>query len=355
MSTLRPMTPADVPAAAALLDRMLGSGAGPPRPAPDGFLRRSLVDDPWADPELPSLVAAEDGRIVGMVTVGARRMRLAERDVRVAVLANLAVLPGTTGPVGVRLMQQALRGPQDASISDTASDVARRMWIRLGGTTLPVSAIHWIRVLAPWQTAADELSRRLRRPGRRAAFARLDRITPGRRLFAAPPAAPAELEPLTPESLLEALDAVASRIALRPAYDAAYLRWLFGELDAVAARGQLVSRLVRRRDGRPAGWFVYHLRRGARSEVLSVAGAAEPDVELVLDQLFRHAAGHGAAALRGRLEPRLVEPLRRRRCVFWYGWPALLQTADDELARAALSGDALLTRMEGEWTGTTLA
>lgn len=363
MIELRTLEPADLERVAAVFDAMFGSGRGRPRPGIVDFFSRTLFENPWADPELPSFVAEDDGgRIVGFITVGPRRMLLGRRPVRIAVCGNLAVLPECRKQMlGVRLQQRVLQGPQDATISDTASEIVRRVWLRLGGSTLPVSSLHWVRVFAPWGAALELVGRRVTRPGARrlatAAAAGLDRATPAAVLSRLEPPKPesGEVEPLDARSLLGALPHVTGRMALRPEYDEAYLRFLFDELARVPpARGRLVAGLVWRTGSRVAGWYAYHLRPGSRGEVLAVVAANDADTGLVLDHLIEHAHRHGTVALRGRLEPRLVEPIARRRCVTWYGWPALLHTADDELARAVLSGDALLTRLEGEWSGEQL-
>jgi GNAT superfamily N-acetyltransferase len=326
------------------------------------FFARMLFEDPWADPDLPSLVATEDGRIVGAITIGARRMRLGSRPVRLAVCGNLAVTPDARRrAVGVRLLQRALRGPQDATISDTASDAVRRMWIRLGGTTVPVSGVHWVRPFAPGRLAAELAGARVRRPRGRRALARLGgtldlagSALAGRSL-APPPAPPAVVEPLDARSLLAALPSVARGLSLQPAYDDAYLRWLFDQLERMPARGRLVAHLVHHPGPRrPAGWYAYRLCPGRRSDVLAVAAPTEAELGLVLDHLISHAHRHGAAGLRGRFEPSLVGPLVRRGCLPWYGWPSLLHTADAEIGCAVLAGDALLTRLEGEWSGEHL-
>ncbi|MDQ3850183.1 MAG: GNAT family N-acetyltransferase, partial [Actinomycetota bacterium] len=165
MTAIRPIERADLERAAAVFDLMLGSGHGRPERGLVEFFAGALFEDPWADPEMPSLVAEDDhGKIVGVMTISSRRMRLGQRPVRIAVCGNLAVTPeGQRRAIGVRLLQRALEGPQDAAISDTASEVVRRMWIRLGGSTVPLSAIHWVRVFAPWRTGFEVGGVRLRR------------------------------------------------------------------------------------------------------------------------------------------------------------------------------------------------
>jgi hypothetical protein len=52
----------------------------------------------------------------------------------------------------------------------------------------------------------------------------------------------------------------------------------------------------------------------------------------------------------GRVEPRLVGPLSERRTLLRFGdGRMLVQARRDELVDAILRGDALLTRLDGEW------
>jgi hypothetical protein len=151
--------------------------------------------------------------------------------------------------------------------------------------------------------------------------------------------------------LVQLLPEILGDVRLRPAYDGGFLDWLFRCMTGVQSRGELVAQLVRGRGGNPLGWYVYHLRRGGISDVLQIA--AEPrDAGVVVDALFRHARAGGAALLRGRLEPRVLEPLARRRCVFRYNGRALIHARDREVIGAIEAGHALLTRMDGDyWMG----
>jgi hypothetical protein len=91
------------------------------------------------------------------------------------------------------------------------------------------------------------------------------------------------------------------------------------------------------------------LRPGELSHVLQIAADAR-HVEQVLDDLLGHAQSHGSAALVGRLEPRLMEPVRRRRCILRMGEErSLFHSRNPELLQKVRSGDTLLSRFDGEW------
>jgi hypothetical protein len=163
----------------------------------------------------------------------------------------------------------------------------------------------------------------------------------------APPQVDTVAVTLTPELLLEHLDAVTEGPGPYLAYDGPWLRWLFNRLGDAPERGLPVRHLVRDANGRALGWYVYYLRPGGRSEVMQVK-ARRRDMGAVLDHLLRHAWEHGSAMLRGRLEPGLTALVARRRCMFWYRGGALAQSSDPELAEA-LVRHGTMTRLDNEW------
>jgi hypothetical protein len=75
----------------------------------------------------------------------------------------------------------------------------------------------------------------------------------------------------------------------------------------------------------------------------------------VLDHLFADAWDSGAAAVEGRLEPALYEPLSsRRRSWLWlhYGSRSLFHSRDPDVLAAISLGRSALSRLDGEyWMG----
>jgi hypothetical protein len=163
-----------------------------------------------------------------------------------------------------------------------------------------------------------------------------------------PPPSEAVGAAATARDLVENLEAVAEGLRLRPAYDEEFLEWLFGQLRLVEARGELRTRIVKR-DGRVLGWYVYYLLPGGISQVQQITGN-ERDVGDVLDDLFLDANAGGSAALQGRVEAHILEPLSSRRSLLHQsGYLSLIHARDPELLYSVQSGRALLTRLEGEW------
>jgi len=70
----------------------------------------------------------------------------------------------------------------------------------------------------------------------------------------------------------------------------------------------------------------------------------------VFDALLWDAWSTGATMVAGRLEPSMVREMSARHCYFRQAdyW-TLAHTKDSEILDAILSGNALLSRLEGEW------
>jgi hypothetical protein len=222
------------------------------------------------------------------------------------------------------------------------------MWERLGGVTDSGRSIGWAYTLGPAGLAASAVARRASRRDRAPGgglLARVDGIAARRRI---PRPAAGATEPLTDAALLELLDRLARPRPLRPAFDAGFLAWLGREMELVNVGAQVVRRLVRDDDGRPLGAYVTYLTPGWLAEVVAVVATGD-HAGTVLDHLFAEAAAAGAVEVRGRFEPQLLPHLRERRCRLTHTDWTMVQSKDSELVATALSGRALLTRLDGEW------
>lgn len=354
MTPIRPLQRDDLPAVARLYELVIRSGTEQPPAGLAGYFERTVLDQPFADPELPSLVY-EDPQlgVVGFIASYPRRFTLGDRPVRLACSGQLVAHPDVRSRgVGALLMRAYMNGPQDLSLTDGATDEVRAIWERLGGVTNAIASLGWTRVLGPSGYAAGILQKRRSRDDNPAARA------PGGRLWSAvdelagrplrPPAPDVRSQPLTADALLELMERLRRTFSLRPAYDTASLTWLFQQMEQVSARGELVRQLVRAADDRPLGWYVAYVPEGGVAQALQVV-AARADVGAVLDALLHDAGGRGAVAVSGRVDPWLYPDLVERRCVFRRTAWALLYGRDDELLASIALGRGLLTRMDGEW------
>jgi hypothetical protein len=348
--SMRPLEPHDLPQVASLYELVVRSGSRNAPPGLAAYFDETLLGHPWVDPEIPSLVSeSEGGEIVGFIGSHVRRITVDSRSARLACCGQLVTDPAVRNrAVGAFLLRAYLAGPQDLTITDTASGEVRRMWESIGGVTVHLASIGWIRLFGPWRYAVSRRASPATRVAQPLSTA-LDAVsTRVARRALRPPTPRASAEELTPRALAEQVAAAPPSVRVRPAYDVEFLEWLFGALAAVRRRGTLVRRLVRAED-RVLGWYVYYLQRDGVSQVVQIGGR-ERDVGDVLDHLFADAYAGGSIAVQGRLEPHLREPLTARRCLFRStGNRSLIHSGDMEIANAVAFGHSLVGRLEGEW------
>jgi hypothetical protein len=345
VSEIRPLERADLPQVVSLYEHVARSGSRTAPPGLQGYFERTFLDHPWADHEIPSLVYVEGDQVLGFLGSSVRRLRLDGQPLRMGISGQLVTEPEVRKrAAGAFLMREYMTGPQDLTITDTASDMVRRIWEGVGGETSQLACIGWVRIFRPAQFASAYRGRQQVEPQRQARLSQLlDTISSplAGRALRPERADGTQAQELTSAELVSRLDDLKFR--LRPAYDEEFAAWLLDEVAAVRSRGTLVKRAVSR------GWYVYYLVPGGISQVLQVA-AEERDAGDVLDHLFDDAYRRGSAAVQGRLEAHVREPLAQRKALFHQsGYLALVHARDRELLHAIQAGQALLTRLEGEW------
>lgn len=355
MTSIRPLQRQDIPQVASLYESVMRSGSRTPAPQLGAYFERTLLDHPWADAEVPSLVyETTDGGIAGFLGSHARRLRFDGQPIRAGYSGQLISAPAVRNKgIGALLLRRYLAGPQQVTLTDGATTEVRRMWERLGGNTVYLSSLGWTRFFRPFRAGGDRLLTRLGRstwtPYLRPIWSLPDAVAVrvGESLFGAHEPV-TQAEPLTSRDVLEHLPAIADRLRLRPDYDEPFLDWLFDEMPRSSVRGDLVRQLVRERGGRVLGWYIAYIPPGGIAEVQQIA-AKESDVPALLQHLLHHAWQSGAVILRGRLEPQLFDPIREGRFYLHNEAGVLVHSRDMSIINAILRGDALLTRMDGEW------
>jgi hypothetical protein len=350
----------DIPPVAQLWNTVLRDRSAIASADAEGFLRRTLLSNPWSDSDLPSFVYTQrDGRIVGFLGASVRRMTFDGRPIRAISSAHFMIDPTAHAHgVGALLLGRLLSGPQDLTTTDTASAASRALWRGMGGSTSQLGSVSWLRIFRASPVATRVLARRFgkekwfvrsqARPLWRLADLVLDRALG----LISPRSSRKETrkvssEPLTPANAAEHLPRITAGFRMRPIYEEAYLASLFQDLDRFAD-GVPVARLVHSA-GRPVGSYVYLLRPDGICPVLQVA-CKEEDAGVVLDDLFEDVRARGAAAAVGRVEPHLWESLVQAGTFFFASdGRRLIHSREPELLNAVYSGDALMTRLDGEW------
>ena len=355
---VRPFVEADIAQVAELHRRVFRTGDAPSAELDRryrAYFRGHFLDNPWYDEEIAPLVYEDtDGSIAGFLGVVPRRMSIRGRPIRAAVSSQFIVEPGRRSTLAaVHLLRTFMSGPQDVSIADEANGTSRKLWESLGGGTALLYSVHWARLLRPSEFARWRMER-----GKHAWTSSVVRpmCRMVDRLVAHVPGSPFRHSPaslsgeeLDAETLLACLSEFSRRSALRPEYDARALRWLLTALVPARGEGSLRKTLVRDGAGQVLGWYLYYVSPAGFGEALHI-GARDESMKAVLEHLFQDAWRRDVVALSGRLEPRSTPDFADTYCLFhprrcW----VLVHSGDAEVLQAIHSGDAMLTRLEGEW------
>lgn len=354
---IRPYGPGDARAVIALHRRRFLRGR-PVSPETaefvERFFTRTLLERPADGTDCPSLVFRTDaGEVAGFLGVLDRTMTFDGDPVRVAVATAFMVERGAAG-ASIALLRQLLRGPQDVTLTDGATDQTRRILEPLRFRSVPVMSANWFRVLRPTELLVDRFARTATRTRTLAAGAArpVGRALDGRarrvdRLAA--PTRPGGLRsrPLDPAGLADLIAAQAAGRRLRPAYDGTDLARVIDLRRGARHRGEFVMRVVERADGSPLGWYLAHVRPGGTSEVVQLGGE-EGALDTVLATAIADCDERGSALVQGRLDAQLLRAVRVNEC---YTRPApwmLVHSRRPEIVDAFAAGDVWCSPLENE-------
>lgn len=320
------------------------------------YFQEMFLDHPWNDAQLPSLVYEDKDRsIVAFLGVLPRLLSFQGRPIQAAITSQFMVDTARHhGNAAIELMKRFLAGPQQLSLTDGASEGARRIWEALRGEFATTYSCLWTRVLRPAQYSLELMkSRKALKPlaGVARPFARvLDSVAVRLPLTPYPmPAATAAMEEASVGSLLRCVSELPARWALRPCYNWESLSWLLQKAGEAKSRGQLRKFIVRNGKGEMLGWYVYYAKPGGTSKVLQIGGR-EHGISDVIDNLFNDAWRTGSVAVSGRLEPRFARQLSQKRCDFiFHDVAVLIHSRQNEILNEIQRGNAFLTRLDGEW------
>jgi hypothetical protein len=269
-------------------------------------------------------------------------------SILVAVSLHFMVEPShRCGLVGVQLLRELFRGPQDLTISDGANHDGRKLWEAMGGHTSQLHSLYWTRILRPGSYVMSQVAKHW--PGSelmgKVGDAIANRIA--RRQFSIVPQSIGE--ELAVDLVLDQMQDFVEKSYLRPDYDAPQLEWILDRARRRAGNGRFHKVLVRDSDGKILGWYLCYLSPGATCSALQIV-ATKQSISKVLDHLFHHAWRSGAIAVAGRLDPRFTQELSDKYCFLHRRGPwTLVHSRRPELLHAIQAGDSFLTPLEGEW------
>jgi hypothetical protein len=353
---IRPFVAADIPQVADVHRAAFQLAEGPGLAAYRDYFSRVFLENPAANSRISSLVYQEhDGRIAGFVGLVPRRVAIGGHHYQAVISSQFIVDPASqVGLVALRLAKAYLEGPQDLSIADEANDVSKKIWEGLGGTTALLLSMYWTRALRPAQLAIAYLRERrgfapfavAGRPLASVVDTLATRMPGSQFRQTAPSAAGDQL--CGPAVLAHTREGCGPN-ALRVEYDDRTFNWLLDRAASRTVGGRLLSAIVKD-DSTTLGWYIAHLDRDGVADVAQLA-ASPSSTHAVLDHLFYHAWQQGAVSVTGRLDPRFMQALSDKYCLFHRRGPwVLIKANKPELLHALQTGATSLSRFDGEWS-----
>ena len=361
MNHVRPFTREDFSQVAALHHQVMGTTDKHPDSKVRvqdyaDYFESIYFQNPWYSEAFPSWVNEEsDGRITGFLGVRSHRMLFKGKSINVATSSQFVVAPNSrsTG-AGVQLLKTFLSGPQELSLTDGGNNVSRKLWEGLKGTTALLYSIHWRKLLRPTLFGLAKLRERKLasylvgglHPFCSTLDSMLSRKFPHHFSLEKPTTS---AEPLTSEMLLNLIDDASRQSALIPEYDTRSMLWMLDTLHSKQGWGALRKHLITDIQGYALGAYIYYLQPNGTCTVLLLVSNKRSGGK-VLDHLFFDAWQQGAAAIAGRLEPKLMPEISERNCTISCGQPwMMIHSYNHDLLQAIHRGDAQLSKLEGEW------
>jgi len=356
---IRPLAMEDMPQIIELHQKVLRGGQtfSPDRAESyRAYFREIFFHHPWPEQESPSLVyQGDDGKVIGCLGVLPCLMSWRGQPIRAALGHHFMVQPGSRSTLAaLELLKAFLMGPHDLALATEANNTSRKIWEGVGGKTSLLYSLRWTRALRPSRFVLSRLETRRSIAPLVFSFKPLCSMmdvflarAPGSHFRLSYPALTAE--ELSLEALLDCLRELSRRRSLSLIYERSTLEWHLSLLERIKTPGDLQKALLRDAAGRVAGWYLYYLNPGGVSEVVQIA-AVDTAMVAVLDHLFHHAWRRGAFAVSGQVDPRFMQEYLTKHCFLHGGSWTLVHTRNPELLQTIDRGDALLTRLEGEWT-----
>lgn len=321
------------------------------------YFKQVFLDDRWRNEDAGPLVHQDrDGKVTGFIGSALRPMVWGGQPILARVSAQFMVDPESRGWVGVNLLNRFMRGPQDLTIVDEANTASRLLWEGLGGTTALGHSMRWLYPIRPARLGLSLLLRNhhsitrfampLATPATKPLDAMASRIL--KRRFKSPQDDFSGAD-VTENDIDTCLAEFNRREGVRPDYTPQTYRWLLMRARQMKRNGRFRMVIVRTKEGKVAGWYLYYVKPGGISEVLQVY--ATPDYMAdVVEHLFRSAREDGATGLSGRLDHAIAQTLSERGCVFACGLPwFLVHSRRPELVNTFHHGKAFFSRIDGEF------
>ncbi|MAO64154.1 MAG: hypothetical protein CL666_04075 [Balneola sp.] len=301
----------------------------------------------------PIVSRSANGDINGFLGIITKSFQYKNRMITMANCHHLmATEDGRKQLMPMRLLQHFLSGPQDISLSDGSADSTMELWKRLGGEFVTGESLYYKIPLRPLSLATIHLLKQYpNRMGESLRFvaASMDSIAERLKIPLFYQKKPFNgIIPLSTELMSVLLEIIEPFYLLFPTYNLTDIDSLFQLLEGETKYGTLHKAALFDPNNQPIGWFIYYAQKKGVCEVIQAVSIPGKETEL-FNALTWHAFSKGGVELSGRLMPsQLQTPFTRKAFSVPARMWTLIHSSDFELKHTIQTGNAFLTRLEGD-------
>lgn len=293
----------------------------------------------------------ENGGVIGFLGVTEQPMLCNGRTIIAANSSQMMVRTQKNAALAsVQLLKTLMNANYDLCFADSATDLARLLWQRCGGTTAELFSLYYRQMLQPHKVFRNHLC----------GNALHKAVTPlcfvADTVLNYAPGSPfrfkktgIEIQELETEELLALMQKTSGSLNITPVYTNDTLQWRIKLLKDERRYGPFKAvKMVKQSSGDIAGWALFHLKKGGVCEIIQLE--TRPGMEsLIFETLCNYLWQQGGAELVGRLDPRHFGKIGFKTTLFMPGFRwMLVYSANAEILNSIKTGEAYLSRLEGD-------
>ncbi len=314
-------------------------------------LRQLYLENKFNREETASLIYENvDGQVDGFLGVTEQPMIWKGQHIIAANSSHMMVRSKKNAALAsIKLLKTLMQKDYDLCFADSATDIAKSLWEQCGGTKGELHSIYFRQMLKPHHVLRNHLCSEYLSP----LISPLCKV--GDTVMSHLPGSPfkfkkpdVEIKELEVEELFDLIQNPRQSVVLKPAYTLDNLQWRINLLESEQRYGPFKAIKMVAGNGHVAGWVLYHQKRNRVCEVLQLEAKTGKEMQ-VYQALCYHARQGGGAELVGRLDPRHYGSIGYKSTLFMPGFRwMLIHSGNPELIQSIKSGDAMLTRLEGD-------
>lgn len=314
-------------------------------------LRQLYLENEFHRNGTASLVYEDkSGDVIGFMGITEQPMLLNGRTIIAANSSQMMVRSKKNAAfASIQLIKSLMNGGYNLCFADSATDIAKSLWERCGGTTGELHSMYFRQMLKPHHVVRNHLFGKyvspVISPLCKTGDAVLNHLPGSPFKFKKPDI---EIKKMEVEELLDLIQNPQQSVDLKPTYTLQNLKWRINLLESEQRYGPFRAIKMVAGNNHIAGWVLYHLKKNGVCEIIQLEAKSGMEMQVYQALCFDARQG-GGAELVGRLDPRHYGNLGYKSTLFMPGFRwMLIHSKNPELIQSIKSGNAMMTRLEGD-------